>query len=291
MSGQSFDSDKFKAAQKKSWDSVADGWKKWWPSIEKGAQAISSHLVDCAGIKPGDRVLDVATGIGEPAVTAARRVGESGRVLATDQSEQMLEVAKERVAELGLKNISFQTADCETLDISESDFNAVLCRWGLMFLPDPQASVKRMHDLLVPGGGVAAAVWGTPDKAPGLSLSVKVIMKMLNTPPPEPGTPGPFAMADMDKLKILFESAGFSDLKIEPKMVEFSWTSAEEHTQWIKDIASPMKAMLADKPEDVQTTVWNAVTEAAKAYEADDGSIVTQNQTICISATRLRLEA
>jgi ubiquinone/menaquinone biosynthesis C-methylase UbiE len=286
MSEQSFDPDKFKAAQKKSWDSVAGGWKKWWSSIEEGAQAISDHLVESAGINPGDKVLDVATGIGEPAVTAAKRVGESGSVLATDQSEQMLEVARERAADLSLKNISFQTADCETLDISDSAFNAVLCRWGIMFLPNPQAALKRMHDLLVPGGKVAAAVWDTPDKAPGISLSIKAILKTLNAEPPPPGMPGPFALADREKLAAVFESAGFSDLKIEPKTVTFSWVSAEEYTQWIKDIASPIKAMLADQPEDIQKKGWDAVTEAARKYAAEDGSVVIDNQTICISATK-----
>ena len=286
MSGQSFDPDKFKAAQKKSWDSVAIGWKKWWASIEKGAQVVSDHLVDSAAIKQGDKVLDIATGIGEPAVTAAKRVGESGSVLATDHSEQMLEIAKERAAELGLKNISFQVADCETLDISDSAFNAVLCRWGMMFLPNPQASLKRAHDLLLPGGKVAAAVWDTPDKAPGISLSIKAILKFLNASPPPPGMPGPFALADKEKLAAVFESAGFSDLEIESKTVTFSWASAEEYTQWIKDIASPIKAMLADKPEDIQKKGWDAVTEAARAYEADDGSVVIDNQSICITATK-----
>ena len=286
MSGQNFDPDKFKAAQKKGWDSVADGWKKWWASIEKGAQVVSDHLVDSGGVKPGDKVLDIATGIGEPAVTAAKRVGEAGSVLATDHSDQMLDVARGRAADLSLKNISFHLADCETLDVPDSAFNAVLCRWGLMFLPNPLASLKRAHDLLVPGGKIAAAVWDTPDNCPGLSLSVKAILKFLNASPPPPGTPGPFAMADRDKLAAVFESAGFSDLNIESKTVTFSWASAEDHTQWIKDIASPMKAMLADKPEDVQKKGWEAVTEAARAYEADDGSIVTENQSICISATK-----
>ncbi|MFQ5433170.1 MAG: class I SAM-dependent methyltransferase [Nitrospinota bacterium] len=286
MSGQSYDPDKFKAAQKKSWDSVANGWKKWWPSIEQGAQVISDHMVDSAGIKPGDRVLDIATGIGEPAVTAARRVGESGSVMATDQSGQMLEVARERVADLGLKNISFHVSDCETLDVSESAFNAVICRWGIMFLPNPQASLKRAHDLLVPGGKIAAAVWDTPDKAPGISLSMMVIRKMLNAPPPHPDTPGPFAMADRGKLITVFESAGFNDVRIEPKTVKFSWTSAEDHTQWIKDVASPIKAMLDGEPPERRAEVWDAVTEAARAYAADDGSIAIDNQTICISAAK-----
>ena len=113
-----------------------------------------------------------------------------------------------------------------------------------------------------------------------------VIRKMLNVPPPPPDMPGPFAMADRGKLEKLFESAGFSDMRIEPKTARFSWTSAENHTQWIKDVASPIKAMLDGQPTERQTEVWEAVTEAARAYAADDGSIVTENQTICISATK-----
>jgi ubiquinone/menaquinone biosynthesis C-methylase UbiE len=80
------DSDQFKESQRQSWDSVSKGWQKWWKTIENGAQNISNRLVELANIKPGDKVLDIATGIGEPAITAAKRVGSSGHVMATDIS-------------------------------------------------------------------------------------------------------------------------------------------------------------------------------------------------------------
>src|SRR5919205_2410478 len=91
--------------QRQSWDNVARGWQKWWKSFEKDAQKINDRLVELAEIKKGDRVIDIATGIGEPAITAAKKVGVEGYVLATDISPQMLAIAKERTVSLGLQDI------------------------------------------------------------------------------------------------------------------------------------------------------------------------------------------
>ena|ERR1700704_6305272 len=102
-SSSSFDADQYKIAQRQSWDSAASGWKNWWEVTEKGAQKINNRLVELAEIKPGQKVLDFATGIGEPAVTAAKVVGTAGgHVLAIDISPQMLAIAKERTLSLGL---------------------------------------------------------------------------------------------------------------------------------------------------------------------------------------------
>jgi ubiquinone/menaquinone biosynthesis C-methylase UbiE len=68
MVSLTFDPNQFKMAQREGWDSVAEGWKEWWEPIEKGAQKLSQRLIELAGIKPGQRVLDVATGIGEPSI-------------------------------------------------------------------------------------------------------------------------------------------------------------------------------------------------------------------------------
>lgn len=95
MSESGFDSIQFKVDQLKSWNSVAAGWKKWWKTWEKGVQTLSDKLVELAEIKPGQRVLDIATGIGEPAVTAARIVGDKGLVVATDLSPEMLAIGRE----------------------------------------------------------------------------------------------------------------------------------------------------------------------------------------------------
>jgi|SRR5919202_6261609 cyclopropane fatty-acyl-phospholipid synthase-like methyltransferase len=101
----SLNPEQFKQAQRQGWDRTANGWKTWWPAFEHAGQKVSDRLVDLAEVRPGSKVLDVATGIGEPAVTAARRVQPDGKVLATDISSEMLQIAKERVEKYGLQNI------------------------------------------------------------------------------------------------------------------------------------------------------------------------------------------
>ena len=143
---------------------MANNWQKWWKTIERGAEKVSRRLIELAEVKPGSRVPDSATGIGEPAITAANRVGSNGHVLATDISPQMLSVAKQRAISLGLQNvIEFKEGDIETIDLPSSTFDAVLCRWGLMFLPDLKAGLSNIYQSLKPSGHFGAAVWASPD--------------------------------------------------------------------------------------------------------------------------------
>ena len=127
MSTPAFDPQSYKASQRDDWGIAADGWRKWWPVIERMMQPVSDRLMDLARVQSGHRVLDVATGIGEPAITAARRVGSTGQVLATDQAPQMLAIGRERAGQLGLANVEFHEMDAETLDLPAQSFDAILC--------------------------------------------------------------------------------------------------------------------------------------------------------------------
>jgi ubiquinone/menaquinone biosynthesis C-methylase UbiE len=143
---------------------VAEGWQKWWKTFEQHAQTVNERLVELAEIKQGDKVLDIATGIGEPAITAARKVGINGHVLATDISPQMLKIAKQRSISFGLQDIvEFKEIDAERIDIDLqsllqlSSFNAVLCRWGLMFVPNLTSTLTNIYKLLSSGGKVRSS--------------------------------------------------------------------------------------------------------------------------------------
>src|SRR6266478_1106540 len=129
MSDQNPDDLKIKSQQKAAWDDSADGWKRWWPTFERSAQTVNDRLVELARVRDGNRVLDIATGSGEPALTAARAVGESGRVVAVDMSPGMLAIARERVDAAGLTNVELVESDAESLRLDEHSFDAVLCRW------------------------------------------------------------------------------------------------------------------------------------------------------------------
>lgn len=112
-----FDSEQYKASERQGWDRVASGWQKWWKTTETATEKVSKRLIELAAIREGSRVLDVATGIGEPSITAAQQVGNSGHILAIDISSQMLSIAKQRAASLGLKDIiEFKEGDTETVD-------------------------------------------------------------------------------------------------------------------------------------------------------------------------------
>ena len=131
------DPKRYKETQRHIWDSVAHGWEKWWRTIETGTGKVTRRLIDLASIKVGSKVLDISTGIGEPAITAAREVGNTGQVLATDISSEMLSIAKQRAINARLQHvIAFKQGDTGTIELPNSTFDAALCRFGLMFLPD-----------------------------------------------------------------------------------------------------------------------------------------------------------
>ena len=117
-------------------------------------------MLALASLAPGEHVLDLACGTGLVTLDAARSVGPHGKVLGTDLSGQMVEVARQRAVEQQLSNVTFQRMDAETLDLPDATFDVVLCALGLMYLPDPQRAVREWLRVLKPGGRVAIAVWG-----------------------------------------------------------------------------------------------------------------------------------
>jgi ubiquinone/menaquinone biosynthesis C-methylase UbiE len=276
-----------KESQRQCWDSVSEGLKKWWKTIENGAQNVSDRLIELAHIKSGDRILDIATGVGEPAITAAKKVGNDGHVMATDISLGMLSIAKQRAASLGLESImEFKEGDAETIDLPASSFNAVLCRWGLMFLPNLSGVLSRIHNTLVPDGYLAAAVWATPDKVPFVGLAIGTVRNETHAPSPPPGTPGPFSLADENQLRNSLIEIGFKDVHTEHLNTVFEFNSAEEYTQFIKEIAAPVIGMLADETKSRQDEIWNKVTDAAKKYSDSRGHVKFSNEAICIAGRR-----
>lgn len=286
MTTQAFDPQQYKERQRQEWDAVAAGWRKWWELIEAGVQHVSDRILELGEVQPGQRVLDVATGIGEPAVSAARRVGPNGHVTATDQSPQMLEIARERAAALGLQNIEFKEMDAETLELPAASFDAALCRYGLMFLPNLQAALNGMSRSLTPGGRMATAVWDVPPKTPMVSLAMGVMQRLFQPPPPPAGAPGPFALADTSVLEKGLADAGFTDIRTERMTLTIEFPSAQDYTEFIRDVVPPVRAMLASQPEEKQAEAWRAVAEAAGQFAGADGVVRMPNETILVAARR-----
>ena len=176
----------------------ATAWKKWFSLIESEARDVSLSMLENADIAPGHHVLDVATGIGEPALTAAHRVGPDGHVLGIDISSEMLSFAKGRAKKAALRNIKFEVMDANDLKIPVGIFDAVLCRWGLMFVDDLVATLCQLHSVLKSGGRISTSVWASADEVPSLSLAARVVHDTLGLPAPNEGAKTAFALSDID---------------------------------------------------------------------------------------------
>ncbi|MDQ4015958.1 MAG: class I SAM-dependent methyltransferase [Thermoproteota archaeon] len=283
----SISAEEFKAAQRAGWNSVAPGWRKWWAMFEDGAQTLSDKLVELAELKPHHRVLDIATGIGEPALTAARKVRPNGQVIGTDISSEMVAIARERAKEVGLDAVAvFEDIDAENYLYPSSSFNAVISRWGLMFLPNLTSTLQKIRASLVPDGILSAAVWSVPDKAPVLMLAFRTAAQKIGLPPPGAGSPGPFKLADTVTLENSFIEAGFRNIKIETVNLRFRFNSANDFVNFHRAINAPIHGMLKNQPIERQEEVWKGIADAAKAYCDNTGIMSLDNEVICVSGQR-----
>ena len=283
MEAKSIDAKEFRDKQRNQWDGAAAGWNEWSDFADEHAGTVSERLVEMAGIEQGDRVLDVGAGYGEPSLTAARKVGADGSVIATDISAEMLNFGRARAAANGVENIDFMLSDANSLDFPAESFDAAVSRWGIIFDPDGEGSAAKVRSFLKPGGGFAISSWGTPERVPWLAIAVKTTMERLVVPPPPPGTPGPLSRPTPDAIGGLLEGGGFSDIDVEELEVTFPFSSAEEYVQNVKAIIAPVVAMIAPHPEDVQRATWEAIADAARERAEGDGRISLSNQVLVAS--------
>ena len=289
MASASFDPRRSKICRGPIWDSAAQGYRIWWPHIEKAAQSLSNRLVEFAEIRTGQRILDIATGIGEPALTAARVVGVTGHVLAIDISTEMLAIAKQRAVDNGSQDIiEYWETAAQDLVLPDLSVDAVLCRWGLMFLPNLNSTLLKVHRSLVSGGRFVAAVWAYAHKVPVISLAMQIIGESVEMATENlPSVPNPFGLADKNRLSNSFLGAGFRDVGIETVTVTFEFSSGEDYSRYCQAISTGARIFLSTESEERKKLIWSKVAEyAATRYATATGSIRMDNECICIVATK-----
>ena len=285
MESKAIDPGDFREAQHRNWDSAAVGWMQWSEFNYRADRHISERLVELAGVRPGSRVLDVAAGYGEPALTAARRAGPEGRVVATDISAEMLGFGRERAAAAGLGDVEFVQSDASSLDFPPASFDAAVSRWGLIFEPDGEAAAARIRGFLEPGARIAISSWGEPDQVPFLSLPMRTTMERLGVPPPPAGTPGPLSRPTPAAIGGLLEGGGFSNVAVEQDEVTFRFDSPEHFTAYVRAIAAPIRAMIAQHAGEAQEEAWNAITQAAADAGGGSKPLSFSNVVLLASAT------
>ena len=267
-----FDPTAFKETTREQWQTAAGAWNDWGPAIERWLGAATEVMLDVADVGPGDRVLDVAAGAGGQSLVAARRVGPSGRVLATDISENILVHAAEAARAEGLANVETRTMDGEDLGaIEEGSFDAAISRVGLIYFPDQQAALTGMRRALRPGGSVAAIVYSTPERNGFFSVPVGIIRRHAELPPPAPGQPGPFSLGQPGAVEEALETAGFRDIRTRTVPSPVRMASAAECLRFERESFGALHQMLAGLDDAGRQEAWDEVAEALTRFEGPGG--------------------
>src|SRR5262245_11313046 len=145
-------------------EAMAPGWERRRARIEEGAAPVREWLLRALAPAPGDTVLELAAGVGDTGLEAAAAVGPEGRLISTDLTPAMVEVARRRAAQVGAANVEHRVMDAERIDLPEGSVDGVLCRFGYMLMADPAAALAGTRRVLRPGGRLALAVWGPPER-------------------------------------------------------------------------------------------------------------------------------
>lgn len=289
MSTATLEHETYRERLRRQWCDVAPRCRRWVPHLEArpALGQVSERLLGEADLRPGERVLDVATGYGEPGLTMAQLVAPGGEVLLQDLSEGMLDVARDRAEWTDLREVevSFLSCDVEELDLEDLALDAIVSRSALMYLTDPTGTLMRLRSFLRPGGRFVASVWGPPTEA-AFAAPVPLICDLLDLPAPDLDAPGPFALADEERLAGVVRDAGFDVGRTGSVTATFVFASAEETTRFLRDCAPSVTALVDGTPEPEREEVWARVTEEAwRPFITDEGRVRLPNQALWISAT------
>lgn len=280
-----FDAEKYKNAQREQWNKDGAAWRYWSPFLERWYGGVTRQMLDLARIQPGQHILDIAAGAGEPAVSAAERVGPGGCVLATDISEGIVELARQLAHERGLRQVKTRAMDGEKPDLADGTFDAVLCRLGLMYMPHPVTALREWRRVLKPGGHVAVAVFSSPDRNAWGAVPASIIRQRAQLPTPVPGQPGPFSLGDPGVLEGIFNEAGFASPEIRAVPVPHRTTSAAEYVQVAREAFGGFNAMMAQLPPEERESVWDEVEVALRRFESPDG-FEAPGECLVVAATK-----
>jgi ubiquinone/menaquinone biosynthesis C-methylase UbiE len=228
-------------------DATVTAWRKWHAQIAAFTRGATEALLEAAQLRPGQRVLDLACGVGDPALSIAAKIAPSGRVTATDLGPGMMSLAEELARKQGLSNIEFREANAETLPFADESYDVLACRFGVMFFPDLHKALRECLRVLKPGGRAAFVAWGKIAQ-PFFTTTAGILLKHLPAPPPppDPDAPSLFMFGERGRLRRALEAAGFQNVHEEERTIPGRWNSSvEEYWQQFTEVAAPFRPLLA----------------------------------------------
>jgi SAM-dependent methyltransferase len=251
-------------------------WRKWHAQIAAFTRGATEALLEAAHLRPGMRVLDLACGVGDPALSIAQEVAPSGRVTATDLGPGMMSLAEELARKKGLTNIEFREANAESLPFTDASYDVLTCRFGIMFFPDLAKALRECLRVLKPGGRVAFVAWGKMAQ-PFFTTTAGILLKHVPSPPPPPDPEGPslFMFGESGRLRRALEAAGFAGVHEEDLIIAGRWTSSiEEYWEQFTEVAAPFRPLLAQlTPEKMAQAKAEVIVALGKFWDGKELNI------------------
>ncbi len=280
-------------ASAEHWEDAAPGWVRRQRTIREFGAPVSQWMLHAIDPSPGQRVLELAAGLGETGLLAAELVAPTGGVILSDHAEGMLDGARERAAELELTNVEFQVWNAEWIDLPVASVDAVLCRWGYMLMADPGAALSETRRVLRPGGSVALAVWDAVGANPWALLPrLELIERGLApvpAPPPADGrvehTPGPFALGDPGRVRCLLERAGFAEPRVEAIDVAQRHESFDTFWETMLDISRELHDLVLAQPAQEIEQIRASLAVRLEPYTAADGTLAIPGRALVAAAS------
>ena len=278
------DREEYKRTSLENWQTMAAGWERRRAEVEKVSRPVSEWMVEALDPQRGDTMLELAAGPGDTGFLAAALLGEEGGLISSDFSSEMVEVARRRAAELGLENVEHRVINAEEISLEDDSVDGVLCRFGLMLMPDPAAALAETRRVLRPGGRLALAVWSHAERNPWVSIAGRILAELDLVPRPQPGEPGMFVLADAERLRDLLEGAGFAVERMEDVPVLFVFADVDDYIAGSRETGGMFSRTWRDASDDAREAIRNLLTERFAPY-ATDGGYELPGVALCASAS------
>ncbi len=279
------DADAQRAESADRWEAASSGWERNNTALRSFAAPVSAWLIQAANLQPGQRVLELAAGVAETGLMAAEVVSPGGSVLISDRSEGMLAAARRRAQELGVSNVEFRELQGEWIDLPVASVDAVLCRWGYMLMADPSAALAETRRVLRPGGRVALAVWDAPRLNPWMTVPVATAIDLGLVERPPEGEPGPFALADRDRVVELLADAGFGEIVVDAVDLEQRLASPEAYYEQTLDLSPTFHDAAMSLTEEQMARLREEIVARVAEYVDASGELVMPARNIVAAAT------
>jgi SAM-dependent methyltransferase len=279
------DPDTQRAEMLAGWERAARGWSNRADSVRDSGMPVSLRMIEQLSPQPGQRVLELAAGPGDTGFLAAELIKPGGTLICSDGADAMLEVARSRAARFGIDNVEFAHLQLEWIDLPTASVDAVLCRWGLMLSLDPAAAASEVRRVLRPGGRLAVAVWSEPAENPWATIPSRAMLDAGLSEPPEPGTPGMFALAQPGALSGLLESGGFVDVVVEKVEVRRQYSDTDAYIAETLDLSQMFSRGLKAASEAQRAGVLEAIAIGVEPFVSADGTIELPGSSLVAAAS------